>query len=97
MSHLTCIFFRCGLYINVQVASRGNGGRDEGKQPGVLVFEMTLPRALSENMCRFFKNVNKSFAIVLEFLPFLFSFASSQETVYILSLNTSSLSLIFRN
>lgn len=58
---------------------------------------MTLPRALSENICRFLENVNKSFTIVLEFLPFLFSFASSQETVYILSLNISPLSLIFHN
>lgn len=97
MSHLTCISFCCGLYFNIQVASRGNGGRHECEQPGLLIFEMTLPRALSENICRFLKNVNKSFAIVLGFLPFLFSFASSQETVYILSLNISPLSLIFHN
>lgn len=90
-------FLLHSLYINIQVASRGNGRRDEGKQPGVLVFEMTLPRALSENMCSFLKNVNKSFTTDLEFLPILFSFASSQENVYILSLNTSSLSLIFHN
>lgn len=97
MSHLTCISFCCGLYINAETASRGNRGRDECEQPEFLGFEMTLPRVLSENTCRSFKNVNKSFTIVLEFLPFLFSFVSSQETVYILSLNIFLLSLLFHN